>query len=504
MTTASMRPRILIVDDEAAHMQALCATLRNHDFDTTGFVSGTAALEALRPAGFDVLLTDLMMPGMDGIALVQAARAVDPDLACIVMTGEGTIASAVRAMKVGALDYIIKPFKVSTIMPVLGRALETRALRMANAALEQRLREHAAELHAVNQDLDQARRAAERANEEKTAFLSNMSHELRTPLNAIIGFAQILASDKFPASPPEKKVFSQHILQSGKHLLTLINEILDLAKIEAGSMSLTLETMPLTVLLQECQSMFEPLAACRGITLRFPAPPGVTVQADSTRLKQVMINLLSNAIKYNREGGTVVLDCLAGAPGRLRLAVHDSGTGLDLEQQQSLFQPFNRLGQEASGAEGTGIGLVLTKRLVEAMQGEIGVSSVPGVGSTFWIELPLGLGAAADKRFALLPPVAGSAGAGANSSGVNTGSGYGSNVGNLSSSSSASGTGSPHGSGAPQPGVDSDSHPTIGHPAGRQSALPEPPRQEEPPQQAAQQEAHYPPYLPATAASRSS
>ncbi|PHV05043.1 hybrid sensor histidine kinase/response regulator [Janthinobacterium sp. BJB412] len=414
MTTTGARPRILIVDDEAAHMQALCDTLRNHDYDTCGYASGDAALASLQAGNYDLLLADLMMPGMDGIALVQAARLCDPDLACIIMTGEGTIASAVRAMKVGALDYIIKPFKVSTILPILARALDTRALRMANARLEQRLREHAAELHAVNQDLEQARRQAERASQEKSTFLSNMSHELRTPLNAIIGFAQILTSDKLPSSPQEKKVFSNHILQSGRHLLTLINEILDLAKVEAGMMSLSLEPVPLAAVLQECQVMLEPQAAKGAIALHFGPAGNQHVLADRTRLKQILINLLSNAIKYNREGGSVEVSCAQAEKGRIRISVADNGAGLDSRQMAAIFQPFNRLGQETTGAEGTGIGLVLSKRLVEAMQGAIGFASTQGVGSTFWIEL--GRCAPAEARgaepgYAILPAPAGVAGA---------------------------------------------------------------------------------------------
>ncbi|MBA5604599.1 response regulator [Duganella sp. FT3S] len=398
MNEPGNRPRILIVDDEAAHMQALCSTLRDHGYDTRGYDTGQAALDALQPGDYDLLLADLMMPGMDGITLVQAARAIDPDLASIIMTGEGSIASAVRAMKVGALDYIIKPFKVSTILPVLARALETRMLRLENAKLERQLRAHAAEMDALNKDLELARQQAERANQEKSTFLSHMSHELRTPLNAILGFAQILTSDKLPSTPDEKQAFARHILQAGRHLLTLINEVLDLAKIESGAMTLSLEPVALARVFQECQAMIQPLATRRGIELRFPARAPAHVLADRTRLKQVLINLLSNAVKYNRERGTVALDCVAAQPGRVRIAVRDTGAGLTAAQLELIFQPFNRLGQEGSAEEGTGIGLALTKRLMEAMRGQIGVASMVGVGSTFWIELP-----ATDASVAVAP-----------------------------------------------------------------------------------------------------
>jgi len=318
---AGQHHRVLIVDDEEAQMRALCDTLRSYGYQTVGFVSAHAALDARRPGPFDLLLADLMMPEMDGITLVQTARTLDADIACIIMTGEGSIASAVKAMKVGALDYILKPFKLSAIVPVLARALETRQLRMENAMLERQLREHAAELDAVNKHLDLARLQSESASQAKSRFLSNMSHELRTPLNSIIGFAQILASETLPTTPKQKMEFARHVLQSGKHLLTLINEILDLSKVEAGTMALDVEPVVMAEVFDECRTMIEPLANQRGIEMRFPDHANAAnaqVLADRIRLKQVLINVLSNAIKYNRKDGTVTASCAQAGPGRVR------------------------------------------------------------------------------------------------------------------------------------------------------------------------------------------
>jgi signal transduction histidine kinase/CheY-like chemotaxis protein len=270
----------------------------------------------------------------------------------------------------------------------------TRALEDSNSEivrlnerLEARVQERTAQLELANSELELAIEEARNANQAKSAFLSSMSHELRTPLNAILGFAQILAADNMPTTLDQKKEFAGHILKSGRHLLTLINEILDLAKVEAGALSLSMEPVLLAEVLDECQGMIAPLAAARGVRVLFPAAPAVRVQADRTRLKQVLLNLLSNAVKYNREGGAVVVDCAQPAPQRLRLSVQDTGMGLSPEQVAGLFQPFNRLGQETGTQEGTGIGLVVTRRLVELMGGEIGVTSSPGVGSVFWIEL---------------------------------------------------------------------------------------------------------------------
>jgi PAS domain S-box-containing protein len=238
-----------------------------------------------------------------------------------------------------------------------------------------------------NVALESARFIAEKASLAKSDFLSSMSHELRSPLNAILGFAQLMETANPPPSPTEAEHITQ-ILQAGWHLLKLINEILDLAVIESGQMSLSKEAVSLSAVMAECHSMMAPHAQERGITLIFPQIDNpVFVRADMTRLKQIVINLLSNAIKYNREQGTVVVACTVSAPDRIRISVSDTGAGLPPEKLAQLFQPFNRLGQETGGVAGTGIGLVVTKRLAELMDGVLGVESRVGSGSVFWCEL---------------------------------------------------------------------------------------------------------------------
>jgi len=243
--------------------------------------------------------------------------------------------------------------------------------------------------------LNDAMATADKANRAKSDFLSSMSHELRTPLNAVLGFAQLLESGVPPPTLSQKRNLDQ-IQKAGWYLLELINEILDLSLIESGKVILSREPVSLVEVMLECRAMIEPQAHKRGIGMTFPRfDLPYYVKADRTRVKQVLINLLFNAIKYNKPEGMVAVECAllppdskrANPAGSIRISVRDTGAGLAPEQVAQLFQPFNRLGKEAGAEEGTGIGLVVTKRLVELMGGTIGADSVVGVGTTFWIEL---------------------------------------------------------------------------------------------------------------------
>jgi len=242
-------------------------------------------------------------------------------------------------------------------------------------------------LQEKNAELVSAKAAAETANLAKSEFLSSMSHELRTPLNAVLGFAQLLETESPPPTAVQKTAIDQ-ILHAGWYLLRLINEILDLATIESGRVALLRESISLTDVLVDCRAMIEPQARHRHISMTFPDPAkNFLLFADRTRVKQVLINLLSNAIKYNRPGGSVDVYCEASGENRVRISVRDTGLGLSADQLTQLFQPFNRLGQEAGTEEGTGIGLVVTRQLVELMGGFVGVQSEVGIGTVFWIEL---------------------------------------------------------------------------------------------------------------------
>jgi PAS domain S-box-containing protein len=244
-------------------------------------------------------------------------------------------------------------------------------------------------LQLKNTELEAARATADKANQAKSEFLSSMSHELRSPLNAILGFAQLMDSGVPPPTAAQKGSIKQ-ILKAGWYLLELINEILDLALVESGKLSLSMEPVSLEEVLRDCQTMIEPQAGKRSVHMRFPHfTTPCFVEADRTRVKQVFVNLLTNAIKYNRPNGSVEVSFRTAGKTRVHISVHDSGEGLSAKRLTQLFQPFNRLGREGSDEEGTGIGLVVSKRLVELMGGSIGANSTVGLGSEFWIELNL-------------------------------------------------------------------------------------------------------------------
>ena len=375
--------RILIVDDERPLVEALCRILESHGYSTAGATSGEEALQTLRRAkalevtAFDILITDLMMPVMDGIALLRAARELDGNLVSVVMTGHGTVSTAVEAMNAGALDYILKPFNLTVAMPVLSRALTMRTLRRENDAL---LRQTAID----SAKLEESNRQLQAANNDLDAYNSSVSHDIRGHLNKIIGFSQIMSDGQSGELNSKQGTFLEYICDSGQQILQLTDDLLRFARL--GQQPLRKERMMVGALIQRSFNDLQMLAGRPRVELRLHTLPDAF--ADPPLLKQVFVNLLSNAIKFSslvaqpivtveghKEGG----DC--------SYSVSDNGAGFDMAQADELFKRFNRL-HSAVEFSGTGVGLSIVQRIVERHGGHISATAGINTGAKFTFTLP--------------------------------------------------------------------------------------------------------------------
>lgn len=362
-------PKILIVDDETAQMKALCNTLKDHGYETVGFSSAKAALAESEKTEFDLLLSDLMMPEMNGIELLQAVLGKNANIVCIIMTGEGTIATAVEAMKSGALDYILKPFKLSAILPVLERALAVRRLRLENAVLSRRVEERTAQLEAANKELE--------------AFSYSVSHDLRAPLRHIGGFTQLLAQAG-PASPEQGKRYLDLIISAVGRMEQLIDDLLDFSRngrIEMQQTKVDLQDL-VESLLQDLQPETE------GRKILWKKNPLPAVQGDPSLLKQVFSNLILNAVKYTgtRDVAEIEIGCSGKIENEIVIFVRDNGVGFDMKYADKLFGVFQRL-HGPDEFEGTGIGLANVRRIVARHGGRTWAEAKVNEGATFFISL---------------------------------------------------------------------------------------------------------------------
>ncbi len=442
--------KILAVDDSPTYLQELGATLRGEGYDVILARSGEEALDMIAVQPVDCILLDRLMPGLGGTETCRRIKASPAlrDIPLIMLTAMEDREAMIEGLSTGADDYVLKSNELDVLKARVRAQLrrkqfedESRRIRSelmskeleateARAARE--LAESRAELLAIleqkNVDLETANAALhdrqreiaekneqlEQVNRLKSEFLSNMSHELRTPLNAIIGFSEILKDGVAGALSERQKEFITQVFSSGHHLLALINDILDLSKVEAGKMALELEPIALNELLKACLDIVKEHALKRGIALSFDACPGNDcIAADRRKLKQIVYNLLSNAVKYTPDGGAVSLSAHAKKRGELwppppqgmatrllplppgefedflEIRVHDTGIGISSEDLPQLFQSFLQLNSSMSRQhQGTGLGLALVSRMAELHGGAVGVSSAPGKGSHFSVCLP--------------------------------------------------------------------------------------------------------------------
>jgi two-component system, sensor histidine kinase and response regulator len=376
MTTASSSApapgaRLLIVDDEVAHMRALCDTLAIEGYATSGFESASAAIKTMQEQSFDLLLTDLMMPEMDGVDLLREVQQRDPDIVGIVMTGHGAIDTAVKAMQAGACDYIVKPFRMNQLLPVISRALETRRLRRLNKELERRILERTRELEAANRDLE--------------AFSYSVSHDLHAPLRTIQGLGDLLTAECGPGISAKGEELLKQIQSSAARMGHLIEDLLSLAR--CGRAALDVAEVSMKGLVSEAlreltsehphrhvELKVEELASCHG---------------DTALLRQVLVNLLSNAFKFT--GGRDVARIEVGgyaSDGQQVYFVKDNGAGFDMKHAAKLFGVFQRLHSQAQ-FKGTGVGLSIVQRIVERHGGKVWAEGRPGEGAMFCFSVPV-------------------------------------------------------------------------------------------------------------------
>jgi len=365
-TTPAPPVRLLIVDDEVAQMKALCNTLEHEGYSTTGFTSAVSALAMLKEQRFDIVLTDLMMPEMDGIALLAAGLQIDSNLVGIVMTGHGTIGTAVQAMKTGALDYILKPFNLTSILPVLSRALTIRQLRLQNEELSQRVQERTAELETANKELE--------------AFSYSVSHDLRAPLRAIMAYSEMMETEFGAGLPPEGRHFLSSVRTAGQRMEQLIKDLLALSRM--SRQPLTKQPVQMASLVRSVVDELNGERRDRPVEVRVAELPDCA--GDASLLKQVLVNLVSNAVKFSGERSQplVEIGCSDGV-----YFVRDNGAGFDMKYADKLFGVFQRL-HSGDRFEGTGIGLSIVQRIIQRHGGRIWAQSEPDKGATFHFTLP--------------------------------------------------------------------------------------------------------------------
>jgi len=384
--------KILVVEDEVGSRLTLCGILEDAGYEVTGVEKGTEALEVIKDGNFNVIITDIKLPDVGGMSVLELAKEINPDVAVVIMTGYASVETAVNAVNEGAYAYFVKPINMDEMKTAIVNALRQQMLSRENKRLVD-------DLQRSNKLLFEANRQLRTATEAKSIFLAHMSHELRTPLNAVIGFSDLLIGGIAGKINNKQRECLEDILSSGKHLLSLINDILDLSKVEAGKIDIRAESLRLADVVDDAVTTVKPMVNESrhelAISIAEDLPP---VYGDRNRLKQILLNLLSNAIKFTPDGGKLSLET-SREGDFCKVSMVDNGIGIRKEDQICIFEPFTQLDtQPGERKQGTGLGLALTKQLVELLGGKIGVESEYGKGSQFSFTIPLAEKEAASKE----------------------------------------------------------------------------------------------------------
>jgi signal transduction histidine kinase len=357
--------RVLVIDDEPGLRQMLLFSLQKRGYEVACAANGAEALTLAAEKPIDVAVCDVMMPGQNGIEVLSILKSRYPTMEIIIATGYATLETAIEAMKNGAFDYITKPYRMSHLCTLLDKALEHKHL-----------------LATVNH--------LEEVNRLKTEFMNTVNHELRTPLASITGYVALLLKGIYGPLPEKSKGILDRVQTNANSLLELINNILDLSKLSAEKMPISIEMFDLDELIKEVVEAMEPLAKSKQLTIKFDVPARMTVSADRTKLKQIMINLMGNAVKFTPSGSVTLSAQKDNKPGMVELRVKDTGIGIADKDIPLLFQEFRQLdSSDRRLYKGTGLGLAISKKLVDLMKGTIVVESIPKVGTTFIVQLPL-------------------------------------------------------------------------------------------------------------------
>ncbi len=377
------KAKIIVVDDEPGTRVTLCGILEDVGYKVVGLKNGSEAVEAIRKNRFDTIITDIRLPDIGGMEILELAKEMNPDAAVIIITGYASIETAVDAVNQGAYAYFVKPVNPDEIKTAIANVLRQQRLLQENKRLVESLQR-------ANKLLYEANERLKKSAEAKSEFMAHMSHEIRTPLNVIIGFSELLLDEVPGKINDEQRQCLNDILNSSQHLLTIISDILDLSKIEAGKVELRLKRTSIASVIESMKSAMTAMLASKNQTLEITVDEAIPpFPVDRDRIEQVLLNLLSNATKFTADGGIIKIKATRNDEW-CEIAVIDNGIGIRKEDQEKIFQAFCQIDDPlVKGKGGSGLGLTIAKQIVEQHGGRIWMESEYGKGSRFTFTLPL-------------------------------------------------------------------------------------------------------------------